>query len=433
MTSVRLQSNSTVKKSPAAKSKVDLAARRDELWLLELTSTPTAAGHEERVMAWIDGWLAPRRSKLDIQRDDAGNFLIRRKDRSRSARPILITAHLDHPAFVVLVPPSIKGPAASRRNLTIEFRGGVNDPYFVGARIEVIDYSGSRFPATIITLDAKQQPYKRVVARLDQTPTSNSIAVGDIARWLLPAPRIVTRAVGTPMPSGEPTEVRVIETNACDDLAAVAAACAAFDRLMKNKAAVNVGLLFTVAEEVGFIGAIHAAKTKFIPRNARLICLENSRSFPHDSPIGAGPILRVGDRMSVFSPTLTNELSFLFTAHRKKRAGFKWQRKLMAGGGCEATAFAAYGFESTCLCLALGHYHNMSDIDGVLAGKRPAKIECEFVSIDDYHGLIEMLIVGTTGLAAIDKANAKRRTPAISVHLPVMEMLYRRSSSVLGG
>ena len=61
MTSVRLRSNSTAKKSPTAKSKGDLAARRDELWLLELTSTPTAAGHEERVMAWIDGWLAPRK------------------------------------------------------------------------------------------------------------------------------------------------------------------------------------------------------------------------------------------------------------------------------------------------------------------------------------------------------------------------------------
>lgn len=433
MTSVRLRSKSVLKKSASANSRVDLVARRNELWLLELTSTPTAAGHEERVMAWIDGWLAPRRSKLNIQRDDAGNFLIRRKDRSRTARPILITAHLDHPAFVVLVPPSIKGPVASRRNLTMEFRGGVHDPYFVGSRIEVIDYSGSRFPATIISLDAKQQPYKRIVARLDQAPTNNSIAVGDIARWLLPAPRIVTRAVGAQTANGEQGEIRVIETNACDDLAAVAAACAAFDQLLKKKAAANVGLLFTVAEEVGFIGAIHAARTKFIPRNSRLICLENSRSFPHDSPIGAGAILRVGDRMSVFSPTLTNELSFLFTAHTKKRTGFRWQRKLMAGGGCEATAFTAYGFESTCLCLALGNYHNMSDIDGALAGKRPAKIDCEFVSIDDYHGLIEMLIVGMTGLAAMDAAKSKRRTHAVSVHLPIMEMLYRRSSSVLGG
>lgn len=458
MTNVRLPSKSTSKSTPkkraAKRNLTDLAARRDEIWLLELTSTPTAAGHEERVMAWIDAWLAPRRSKLDIRRDDAGNFLVQRKDRSRTARPILITAHLDHPAFVVVTPPAIKTsktskaskePAASQQsltlgltpNLTLEFRGGVHDAYFVGTRIEVIDYSGMRFPATIISLESKRKPFKRVVARLDYAPSIASIATGDIGRWLLPAPRIVTREVGaalpTGTPTGKPTAVRVIETNACDDLAAVAAACAAFDRLLKNKAAANVGLLFTVAEEVGFIGAIHAARTRFIPRGARLICLENSRSFPHDSPIGAGAIMRVGDRMSVFSPTLTNELSSFFTAHAKKRAGFRWQRKLMAGGACEATAFAAYGFESTCLCLALGNYHNMNDIDGALAGKQPAKIDCEFISIDDYHGLIEMLIVGVKGLALVDAARMKRGSPAGSIHLPLMEKLYRQSSSVLGG
>jgi len=229
--------------------------------------------------------------------------------------------------------------------------------------------------------------------------------------------------------------VRVIETNACDDLAAVAAACGAFDRMLKNKAAANVGLLFTVAEEVGFIGAIHAARTQLIPRNARLLCLENSRSFLHDSPIGSGAIMRVGDRLSVFSPALTNELSALFTAHKKRNPNFRWQRKLMAGGACEATAFAAYGFESTCLCLPLGNYHNMADIDGVLAGKRPAKIGCEFVSLDDYHGLIEMLLVGVRGLAAIDAAQARSKNKQ-STHEPMMklmEKIYRKASSVLGG
>ena len=41
----------------------------------------------------------------------------------------------------------------------------------------------------------------------------------------------------------------------------------------------------------------------------------------------------------------------------------------MPGGACEATAFSAYGYESTCLCLPLGNYHNMHDID-VVAGRR---------------------------------------------------------------
>ncbi len=410
----------------------DRTARRDELWLLELSSTPTAAGNEERVMAWIDNWLESRRTRLDIRRDDAGNYLIQRKDRSRTARPILLTAHLDHPAFIVLKAPSRKGPPRSRGVATLEFRGGVHDAYFAKARIEVVDYSGSRHAATITSLDATAKPFKRVTVRFDAPARTGAIANGDLARWLLGAPTISLRDM-PPVAAGDaPRSVRVIDTHACDDLAALAAACAAFDRLLKLKSAANVGMLLTVAEEVGFIGAIHAARSGLIPKNARLLCLENSRSFPHDSPIGAGAILRVGDRLSVFSPALTNELSTLFTAHAKRHPQFKWQRKLMAGGACEATAFAAYGLESTCLCLPLGNYHNMSEIDDVARGKRPAIIAHEFVALSDYHGLIEMLQVAVTGLAKTAATTRTKRT-ASTPHRSLMESLYAKHSCVLGG
>ena len=133
-----------------------------------------------------------------------------------------------------------------------------------------------------------------------------------------------------------------------------------------------------MAEEVGFVGAIGAATNGLVPKNARLVCLENSRSFP-ESPIHDGPIVRVGDRMTVFSPDLTNDISTLMTAHAAATPSFKWQRKLMAGGACEATAFSAFGFQSTCLCLPLGNYHNMQAIDDVVAGQRPAKVGPEFI------------------------------------------------------
>jgi hypothetical protein len=400
---------------------------------MEVTSLPTAAGREERVLAWLDAWIRPRRARLNLTRDDAGNVLILRKDMRRGDRPLLATAHLDHPAFVV-TGSGTKQPSRARsarairpiRELTLEFRGGVHDPYFAGARIEVIDMLGVRHGARIRSLDAKATPFKRVTATLDSPARAGSIREGDIARWELPAPRIARREMPTTAPGGRARTVRVIETHACDDLAAFAAACAAFDSLLSAKAARNFGLLFTTAEEVGFVGAIHAARGGFVPRGARLICLENSRSFPHDSPIGAGAILRVGDRLSVFSPQLTNALSELFAAHAKRTPGWAWQRKLMPGGACEATAFASYGIESTCLCLPLGNYHNMTDIDGVLAGKRPARVGPEFVSVDDFHGLVDMLRVAATGL------DRGRRSDA-PAHRPLMEKLYRERQGVLAG
>ncbi len=379
-------------------------------------------------MAWIDAWLAPRLAKLEVRRDDAGNYLIRRKDRTKEAPPLLITAHLDHPAFVVVAPVGKRPPKGC---IELEFRGGVHDSYFVGTAIEIIDCHGARHDAKIVRLDSKAKPFKRVHAKLARASSATALSIGDVGRWTLPAPRIVERTLT--QGSASPTPVRVIETHACDDLAAVAAACAAFDRLLNERGAANLGLLFTVAEEVGFIGAIHAARNRFIPSGSRLLCLENSRSFPHDSPIGAGAILRVGDRISVFSPALTNALADLYQAHAKAHPGFRWQRKLMAGGACEATAFAAYGFESTCLCLPLGNYHNMTEIDATLAAtKRNPKtrgtIGPEFVSIDDFHGLVDMLLIAVRGLAKAQKGHSPT-----AAHRALMESIYAKSSVVLEG
>ena len=73
--------------------------RVHEKWLLELTALPTAAGRENRVIDWVTNWVK-KRPKLILRRDKGNNLVIRIKGK-RTRRPILVTAHLDHPAFVV--------------------------------------------------------------------------------------------------------------------------------------------------------------------------------------------------------------------------------------------------------------------------------------------------------------------------------------------
>ena len=410
-------------KPAASKPTLSASARKSrEKFLLEITSLPTAAGREDRVIAAIEQWVKARKDRVVLSRDRFGNLTIARHDFLEACargvktgvKPVMITAHLDHPAFVVTaVRTNGKGTRGSVE-LDLEFRGGVNDPYFKGAALEVFDSDTRKsYDAKILSLDAKvdpaTKPFKTVVARLAKPAAAKHIAAGSIARW---------RFAKAEVKKG------LAHTHACDDLAALAAALVAYDAISRDAACAHVALLFTRSEEIGFIGAIGAARGGTVPQGARLVCLENSRSFPHDSPIGAGPIVRVGDRLSVFTPELTNRIGDIAAAHAKDTPGFKFQRKLMPGGACEATAFASFGIASTCVCLPLGNYHNMQDIDGVAAGKVKAKVGREFISVDDFHWLVELLEVVARRLD----------DPAVAAgHRALRDTLWSRHARIVGG
>ena len=400
VSNVRWAYHARMTKSDSARSKAQLDHER---WLLDLTSLPTAAGREDRVIAWIEDWVDRRGRNLKLKRDKVGNLLITqtrtRTDRKRP-KPIYITAHLDHPAFVVR-------KMIDETTVELEFRGGVHDAYFEHARIEILDRADEPHPGVIESLDSKAKPFKRVTARLTRPA---ALQKGDIGRWWFEDHQNLPHV----------DQDNFLYTHACDDLAAVAAALATLDLARKRKGLEHVGILFTLAEEVGFVGAIGACKHKSVPKSSRLICLENSRSFA-ESPIGAGPILRVGDWVSVFEPNLTNAISAILLEHQKKHADYRWQRKLMPGGACEATAFSSYGYESTCVCLPLGNYHNMQDIDGVLNGQRPARVGPEFISVNDYHGMIDLLV------RTVRELDGRKIKPIRER----MEEIYRKNGHVL--
>ena len=396
---------------------------RYEKYLLELTGLPTATGCEQQVAAWVERWARRRRSVV-LSRDRFGNLLLKRAG-ARSRRPIYFTAHMDHPAFVVLAQ---TGP----RTLLAEFRGGVEDRYFLGSRIRLRLGEQDSRPGRVLRLESPKKPSTRnpgADKRAWIELTKPTIAEpGDILTWDLPAPRITRGRLRAPV---------------CDDLAGVAAAIGAFEQLNKaqpKQGPPDVRVLLTRAEEVGFIGAIGACKSGIIPKAARLVALETSRSFA-DSPIGAGPIVRVGDRTSSFDPGLTYRVGQLAEHIHRQDPGFHWQRKLMPGGTCEATAYQALGFTATCLCLPLGNYHNMNagaeGTSGKTSGKRAgktnagksggssggARIDSEIISLADYHGLVRLLIeVGRS----LDR---RRISPALKGRL---DRLFAHRRGLLG-
>ncbi len=391
--------------------------RRTHLgWLRALTAIPTAAGREHRVVDWIRAWVDAREG-LTVRADASGNLTIERSDAPAPdrRRPLYVTAHLDHPAFVV---ERIIGPAT----VELAFRGGVRDPYFREAPIRVVTGTDRELPATIVEADTERTPFKHYVAELEGRGSTDDVEIGDIARWDLPEPEVIQEETGA-----------VLHTPACDDLAAVAAALAALDMLREEPEASHVRLLFTRAEEIGFVGATEAMQAGTVPREARMVLLENSRSFP-ESPIGGGPIVRVGDRMSTFSPALTAGFAKLAESLAKEPdehvewggndargdGSFRWQRKLMPGGACEATVYQAYGYEATCLCLPLGNYHNMANLAAVESGDEAAvaaaRCASERIALDDFYNLVRLLVASGTGLREapplldqIEKLHAERR------------------------
>lgn len=370
--------------------------------LLELTAIPTVAGREGRVVSFIKDWVA-QRDDLTLDADDLGNLTIAFKEPSETAAPVYFTAHLDHPAFVV---ERIIAPAT----LELAFRGGVMDDYFKDARVEVITQDDASHPGTIVeqTDPTSESPYKHYICELDQP--CDAITTRDMARWLLPKPEIT---------DGQ------IHTVACDDLAAAACAMIAFDNIRAERAEgkhkADVRLLFTRAEEVGFIGALGAVRHNTIPDNAKVIALENSRAFP-EAPIGGGPIVRVGDRLTIFSPRLTDDIARIAEdiaggpatpKASQKQADmpkWKWQRKLMAGGACEATVFCHAGLDATCVCLPLGNYHNMANLDEAQAGTiKDPKPGREYVSLDDAQGMIDLLTACGSRLNDPPKSRTSQR------------------------
>lgn len=413
------------------------ASFRDEhlRLLLDLTQIPTAAGRESLVIEWIRAWVIAR-PDLRLVEDAAGNLVIEPRKRwgkakSAGASPIYITAHLDHPAFVV-------ERVIAPQTIELSFRGGVMDEYFKDARI-VLHAREQRLGATLtgegdgVMASDNSRLFKTYLADIDdrenedQLPHAPDIRLGDIATWALPPAEVDSDGL--------------VHTPVCDDLAAAAAALGAFDTLRTLRASgqklEDVRLLFTRSEEIGFTGAIAACKLKTMPAGARVIALENSRSFA-DSPLGGGPIVRVGDRMSIFDPRLTAACAKRAedisghastpTAKQKNAdvAGWKWQRKLMAGGACEATVFCTYGYQATCLCLPLGNYHNMAHLAEVQAGTHdaakhgPPRVGREFIHKDDYFGLVDLLVAIGQSLPDADPA------------LERIERLFAKTKHVLG-
>jgi endoglucanase len=167
-----------------------------------------------------------------------------------------------------------------------------------------------------------------------------------------------------------------------------------FHELERLEATAAVYGLFTRAEEVGFVGAIALAKARVLQESVVIVSLETSSERGGACRMGDGVIVRVGDRTSIFDSTATSWLS-----HWARESQIPFQRCLMSGGTCEATAYQLYGFRTAALCVALGNYHNCGPEE---------KIDSEFVALADAEAMARLCTVAASAGALPDPAEALR-------------------------
>ncbi len=332
----------------------------DTAALLDLTRTilaqPTAPFHEDAVRAEILIQLAQLPS-VHVAQDDFGN-IIARYDGCSGYAEYAFAAHMDHPGYV--------------------FQSSENTE-----DAEDAENTKTPSPPPSASSAVKSDPGWEFLGSVPETyrtkkpPTRD---FGAFAMWDLPA-----------------CEVRDdrIHSRACDDLIGCIAILALFQELDRTKATPTVYGLFTRAEEVGFVGAIQLAKTGLVPKDVTIVSLEcSSEKSPGAGKMGDGPIIRVGDRTSIFDDAATAALTKAATD-----AKLPHQRCLMSGGTCEATAYQLYGYRTAALCVALGNYHNCGPDETIAP---------EFVAVDDVAGMIALMHAAVTNESPADPHAALR-------------------------
>jgi endoglucanase len=324
--------------------------------LHDICSLPTAPFAERNVVEYIGRFAKQRRLKLS--RDDAGNLLLELPTRSRSPRWVF-TAHMDHPGFVAT------RMRENGRTLEAAFHGWVMAEYVQGAKVRFFD-------------DGRET-----------TGVVESVTIGEER----PVPESVTIKVTRPIGPGSPgmfdlgearTKGNRIYSRAIDDLGGLAATLQMLDELRRKPPTAPVAVLLTRAEEEGFIGAIAASlKPKLLRKTDRVIAIETSAMQPY-APQGAGTIIRVGDKTSIFNSQLTYFLTQQAEALAKRDKSFKYQRALMPGGTCEATVYDVYGFMAASICVPLGNYHNMD--------REKKKIGPEYIDLNDWRNMVKLFV-----------------------------------------
>jgi putative aminopeptidase FrvX len=321
-------------------------------------SQPTAPYRENWVLSHIENEL--KKLSVPFFRDSWGNIVAGTSSPAslKKSKRVVLVAHTDHPGFHLL-------KEIEKNVWQAQWFGGVppktylsqvaihhpKNPGFV-AKGQIISRKFFGPKKNLFLIKIKKNPFLL---------NSNCFGAFDYNGFVKRGSRIITRAA--------------------DDLAGVTIILSTLARLKKTERK-NILGLFTRAEETGFRGALGFIYKKILGPENTVISLEASRQL-EGARIGSGPVIRLGDKRSLFDSTVTARLDEAAAYLSKRKKAFKVQRRIMNGGTCEATAFGLHGFRSSGIAVPLGHYHNQRP------NGRPGP---EFVDLRDVENAVRLCV-----------------------------------------
>ncbi len=362
----------------------------------ELLRLPTSPFHEHNVLLWL--WRFARNRGLQTYVDDAGNLQIDYMPTEPMAElavlpTLMFTAHADHTGFWAV-------EMSGAKTLQAQWMGRFPEELIEGGR--VLFWTGGKPLAEVEPEFWPDAPEgfrvggRRVAGRVTRVVGHNT--EGDVAGVEIEVDEtVMPGSIGMwDLPDPEHANGRLY-ARGIDDVAGCASLACLLDTVVRDECPFPVRCLFTRAEEGGFFGAIRYCQRVFGRDSATrrdraltgdgrapdvIISVETSKALPH-APHHHGPVVRVGDRRTLFKPELADWAAGVSAALADEDETFVYQRELMDGGTCESTVFQAWMGNAAALCVPLGNYHNYDADTNTIAS--------EFITTDDFGNLVRLM------------------------------------------
>jgi putative aminopeptidase FrvX len=301
-----------------------------------LFTQPTAPFRESFVLAEIKSIL--EENKIPYFEDSVGQIIagVSNTQKLKSKTHVAFFAHTDHPGFII-------DKKISQKNNQTRYKatwyGGAPFHQMEGKPVRIFsDQSATKFTkGTIKNFKPGNHregiPFE--IETVKELKTKNNFGAFNF--------------------DGYKYKKGFVHTKCADDLAGCVMALGALIDVQKLKTPAIA--VFTRAEEVGFVGCLHMIKSKVIPLNTMVVSLEASRTLP-GALLGEGPVIRLGDASTLFDSNFSLFIQKQAQELKAKDPKFKFQKRIMDGGSCEATALSQFGYKTMGLAVPLKNYHN---------------------------------------------------------------------------